>query len=247
MCGMSKNLEGGLLVQCDTCNKWPHSKCYNLDESIISKDDYDFYCMACQPRPELTPSIPATGNSKAKDPSTLTTDNTVTTLESIIRRVSTLEAEFESPKECLEDQKVQHKSQCRALKSQIFSLEEQNSFLERKLQELSQNHSIRRNRGRVSHQTNHRSDSIPPTDAGSTTPALHAHTHTQLGTPLLRTLPPETPNTPETHPPLNHNPSASSGDKEELVGGRCLHLPDTACSINHSSTYHQKIFPSIRP
>ena len=25
LCGMSKNLEGGLLVQCDTCNKWAHS------------------------------------------------------------------------------------------------------------------------------------------------------------------------------------------------------------------------------
>ena len=80
-------------------------------------------------------------------------DNTATTLESIyesiVRRVSTLEAELESTKECLEDQKVQHAEHSNPKFSHLRS---KTHFLKGNSKELSQNHSIRRNRGRVSHQ-----------------------------------------------------------------------------------------------
>ena len=102
-----------------------------------------------------------------------------------------LEAELESTKERLEDQKAQHKSQCRVLQSQTLSLEEQNSLLERKLQELSQNQSIRRNRGCEPLQPNHRPDSIPSTDTGPTQPTIQVHTTRNplaLYTPSQNTL-----------------------------------------------------------
>ena len=85
---------------------YSRDSCYNMEENIISKDDYDFYCVACNPHPELTLSIPATTNSKTSNLSTPPKNNTAATLEAIIRRVSTLEADLEATKERLEDQKA---------------------------------------------------------------------------------------------------------------------------------------------
>ena len=50
---------------------YSRDSCYNLEENIICKDDYDFYCVACKPHPELTLSIPATTNTKTNNLSTL--------------------------------------------------------------------------------------------------------------------------------------------------------------------------------
>ena len=54
LCNMPENAEEGLLVQCDSCNKWVHCRCYNLDEQTIGRDDYSFFCMTCLPRPVST-------------------------------------------------------------------------------------------------------------------------------------------------------------------------------------------------
>ena len=229
MCGMFENLEGGLLVQCDTCNKWAHSRCYNLDENIISKDDYDFYCVACKPRPELTLSIPATTNSKTKNLSTPPENNTAATLEAIIRRVSTLEADLEATKERLEDQKAQHKSQCRVLQSQILSLEEQNSLLERKIHELSQTQSTRRNRGREPLQPNHRPNSIPSTDIGPTQPAIQART--------------------TRNPPAVHTPSQNTHHRDPPPSQpqffRIIWGTRKSCSVEDVRTSLTQLAPSI--
>ena len=32
LCGLPETAKEGLLVQCDSCKKWVHCKCYNLDE-----------------------------------------------------------------------------------------------------------------------------------------------------------------------------------------------------------------------
>ena len=37
---MPENAEEGLLVHCDSCNKWVHCKCYSLDEQTIGRDRF---------------------------------------------------------------------------------------------------------------------------------------------------------------------------------------------------------------
>ena len=136
LCDMLENAEEGLLVQCDSCNKWVHCKCYNLDEQAIGRDDYSFFCMTCLPRPVPTHVIPVTNtlaNTSGNNSCTPPTDSSDAVLEAIIERLSALEAELATTKQCLEDQKVQHKMQYKVFQSQILSLEEQNSLLERKL------------------------------------------------------------------------------------------------------------------
>ena len=85
---------------------YSRDSCYNLEENIISKDDYDFYCVACKPHPELTLSIPPTTNGKTNNLNTPPKNSTAAILEAIIRRVSTLESDLEATKERLEDQKA---------------------------------------------------------------------------------------------------------------------------------------------
>ena len=164
---------------------YSRDSCYNLEENIISKDDCDFYCVACKPHPELTLSIPATTNGKTNNLSTPPENKTAATLEAIIRKVSMLEADLEATKERLEDQNAQHKSQCRVFQSQILSLDEQNSLLERKIHELSQTRTTHRNRGREPLQPNHHPNSISSTDIGPTQPAIQART--TWNPPALRT------------------------------------------------------------
>ena len=139
----------------------------------------------------------------------------------MITLLSTVEADFRSTKERLQDQKAQHKSQCKVLWFQILSHEEQNSLLERKLHELSQTQSTRRNRVNELLQPNHRPIlSPPPTLALPNQQTKHA----QLGTPLLCTLPPRTPTT-ETLLPLHHNSSVSSGGQGKVAQWKMLALP----------------------
>ena len=40
LCDMPENAEEGLLVHCDSCNKWVHCKCYSLDEQTIGRDRF---------------------------------------------------------------------------------------------------------------------------------------------------------------------------------------------------------------
>ena len=64
LCGLPENAKEGLLVQCDSCKKWVHCKCYNLDEQTVGHDDYSFSCMTCLPRPVPTQSMLLTDTSK---------------------------------------------------------------------------------------------------------------------------------------------------------------------------------------
>ena len=97
--------------------------------------------MTCLPRPVPTHVVNNSGDSSVPPP-----DSSGAVFETLIERVSVLEVELDSTKQCLEDQKVQHKTQCKVLQSQIPSLEEQNSLLEKKIYDLSQKCSIFHNR-----------------------------------------------------------------------------------------------------
>ena len=68
-------------------------------------------------------------NSSGKNSSVPPPDSSGAVLETIIERISALEAELDITKQCLEDQKVQHRTQCKVLQSQILSLEEQTPYL----------------------------------------------------------------------------------------------------------------------
>ena len=173
LCGMSETAKEGLLVQCDSCKKWVHCKCYKLDEQTVCRDDYSFSCMTCLPRPVLTHVVNNSGDSSVPPP-----DNSGAVLETLIERVSVLEVELDSTKQCLEDQKMQHKTQCKVLQSQMLSLEEQNSLLEKKIYELSQKCSISHNR--TSRQSNHGAN-LAPTDP----PIQEAQEHTTSVSPPL--------------------------------------------------------------
>ena len=95
-------------MQCDSCKKWVHCKCYNLDEQTVGRDDYSFSCMTCLPRPVPTHVV----NNSGKNFNVSPPDSSGAVLETIIERISALEAKLDSTKQCLEDQKVQNRTQC---------------------------------------------------------------------------------------------------------------------------------------
>ena len=125
LCGLPENAEEGLLVQCDSCKKWDLCKCYNLDEQTIGCNDCSFSCMTSLPHPvptNVTPDANKSANTSGKNSCVPPPDSSGAALESIIERISALEAKLASTKQCLEDQKVQHKTQCKVLQSQILAI-----------------------------------------------------------------------------------------------------------------------------
>ena len=197
-------------------------------------------CVACKPHPELTLSIPATTNTKTNNLSTPPENNTAATLEAIIRRVSTLEADLEATKERLEDQKAQHKSQCNL---KFCHLRNKTHFLKGKSMSF--------------HKPGPHAEAEAVNLFGLiTVPILsppltlalpnRLSKHAQPGTLLLCTLPPRTPTT-ETLLPLNHNSSVSSGGQGKAAQWKTFTLTLQAHSINLPNTHHQKNLSSIRP
>lgn len=66
ICGIPDNAKGGLLVECDSCKSWSHTKCYNLDDQTASIDEYEFFCAVCHPHPLLSlPTSTANGSAHA--------------------------------------------------------------------------------------------------------------------------------------------------------------------------------------
>ena len=66
-CPCGKRKDAGLMIQCEKCDLWQHSRCMGIHSKKGIPDPY--YCLRCRPGPLDSPEPPSSSSSSRKRPS----------------------------------------------------------------------------------------------------------------------------------------------------------------------------------